>query len=247
MENSDMRTGDYYFLPVDQGEQLPLYVEMLGTDYCSPQYRVIRPISDVAFIAFVCSGEGHAHLDEDHAEVKKGDILLLPIHRAQDFYPSLNDPWVYIWFNVKGPLVSELLYLYGLANRFVIRGTEMKHSLQPLFNSALLLATDKKTDVQLLHQSITLIVIRIIMEISTMIKHQERKIILSEAVAKIKNYIDLHVEDSINLEQLSKMVTLTPRHLIRLFKRDVGVTPYNYAIIKKSISQKVSCSLHHWQ
>lgn len=45
------------------------------------------------------------------------------------------------------------------------------------------------------------------------------------------DFIRSHYTDNISLQQMADLVSLNPFHLVRLFKKSVGVSPYNYLLI----------------
>ena len=51
--------------------------------------------------------------------------------------------------------------------------------------------------------------------------------------AKIKKYIDQHLDEMIALETLSKLVFRSPSRVIKIFKEAYGQTPYDYILKKK--------------
>ena len=51
---------------------------------------------------------------------------------------------------------------------------------------------------------------------------------LTEAVKAMKEYLDTHYEESISLDTLSKISKMSRYQLLRLFTREVGVSPYRY-------------------
>jgi transcriptional regulator GlxA family with amidase domain len=95
----------------------------------------------------------------------------------------------------------------------------------------LALAANRSNQAAQLHQSLSSIVNDIILEIAYKRKSASR--IVSPAVQQIKHYLDQHIEDHVTLEQLSNIVCMTTRHINRVFKQELGTTPYNYLLERK--------------
>jgi len=56
----------------------------------------------------------------------------------------------------------------------------------------------------------------------------------------IKNYIDSNIDMNLTLEILSKEFLITPFHIIRIFKQEFGLTPYQYILNAKiNLSKKL--------
>lgn len=64
----------------------------------------------------------------------------------------------------------------------------------------------------------------------------------------IKNYIDKHISSKLTLEMIAKEFLITPFHLIRVFKQELNLTPYQYILnhkvnlAKELLSQNMSIS-----
>lgn len=64
------------------------------------------------------------------------------------------------------------------------------------------------------------------------------KIILSEEVGRIKDFIDHNFLNSLNINCLANVACFSYSHLIRKFKSEVGLSPYAYLIQKKITEAK---------
>lgn len=51
-----------------------------------------------------------------------------------------------------------------------------------------------------------------------------------QAVKKVKQFLGAHPASEISLKDLSKLTSLSSFHLLRVFKRDMGITPHAYQI-----------------
>lgn len=52
-------------------------------------------------------------------------------------------------------------------------------------------------------------------------------------VDDIRNYIDKNMNSNLTLENISKQFLITPFHLIRIFKKELNLTPYQYILNHK--------------
>jgi AraC-like DNA-binding protein len=50
------------------------------------------------------------------------------------------------------------------------------------------------------------------------------------AVRRAKDYLAAHVDEQVNLETLARAAGLSPFHLIRVFRKATGMTPYNWLV-----------------
>lgn len=51
---------------------------------------------------------------------------------------------------------------------------------------------------------------------------------MPESIMNVRNYIDRHYGEDLDLETLGRVAHVTPPHLIRLFRRHLGETPIHY-------------------
>jgi AraC-like DNA-binding protein len=47
-------------------------------------------------------------------------------------------------------------------------------------------------------------------------------------VALARSYLEAHLEDNVNLDELARLTNLSPFHLLRVFQREVGLPPHAY-------------------
>jgi AraC-like DNA-binding protein len=220
-----MRDGDFYILPPNDSD-FPLYVDMAGTDYCHSNYRIVRKHAEISVIGYVLSGQGEIQLAGERFAPKAGDTFILPAGQYQEYYPVSEETWVFLWFNVRGDLLPQLLEAYQLCVSHWYPGCSVERQLR----KGLALAANKGNQVAQLHQSLSGIVTEIVLEIAYKRRSADR---ISPEVRKMKHYLDQHIEDHVTLEQLSEVVCMTTRHINRIFKQELGITPYNYVLERK--------------
>jgi AraC-like DNA-binding protein len=67
-------------------------------------------------------------------------------------------------------------------------------------------------------------------------RHADKELTLSsvgaehEAVKKVKGFLETHPSAEISLQHLAKLSSLSSFHLLRVFKRELGITPHAYQI-----------------
>jgi AraC-like DNA-binding protein len=222
----DMRDGNFYILPPDDSN-FPLYVDMAGTDYCHDNYRIERKQAEISVIGYVLSGQGRIQLDDERFTPKAGDTFILPAGKYQEYYPISEETWAFLWFNVRGNLLPQLLEAYHLSDSHRYPGCSVERQLR----KGLALAANRSNQAAQLHQSLSSIIHDIILEIAY--KHKSANRAVSPVVQQIKHYLDQHIEDHVTMEQLSNHVCMTTRHINRVFKQELGTTPYNYLLERK--------------
>jgi AraC family transcriptional regulator len=54
---------------------------------------------------------------------------------------------------------------------------------------------------------------------------------------KIRAYIEAHLSENLSLEELARLVDISPNYLIALFRESIGMTPHKYVV-----QQRVECA-----
>jgi AraC family transcriptional regulator len=58
-------------------------------------------------------------------------------------------------------------------------------------------------------------------------------------MARIREYLESHIDENISLIDLAKLVNISPSHFIAMFKRTVGATPHQWVISRRIDYAKV--------
>lgn len=210
----------------DEGDGRPLHVEMLGVSYCDGSYRIARNGSAVSVFEYVVKGKGFLEIDSARYEPAAGGVYIVPERGAHRYWSSAGDPWTKVWFNVRGPLAPRLLSLYGLSS-----GTYLPDcpEAEPIFRSA---QERAKSDPSSAHDIVTLAIHEIIAFVASTLR-QRTQIGRPKETLALKNHIDRHVYENIGLDEMCRLAGKSPSQTIRTFRREWGVTPYQYLLRRK--------------
>ena len=225
MYNTNMREEVYHFLP-DNDRRWPFGIVSMGRSYCDGTYSMRRSISEITVIEYVVEGTGIVNIDRETLHPSAGDIYVLPKGSSHDYYADKKDPWIKVWFNVQGNLVPSLLSQYKLERVHMIRAW----NLRKLFDAGLDLAQKGELSTSSLQKELSLIVHEIIMGIASLHYANTR---YSDKVTKIMDYLDEHIERKMNVKLLGDLVGNSNTHVIRLFKKETGLTPYDFFLRRK--------------
>ncbi|WP_176835499.1 MULTISPECIES: AraC family transcriptional regulator [unclassified Paenibacillus] len=232
MLNKPGKHGPIYHLP-PLGSPPPVSVQFLGVNYCDPDYRNIRKLAKITVFGFVLSGQGRVQVDRRACIARQGDVFLLPAGCYHEVAadPDHPEPWSYIWLNISGNLVLELLEAYQLRSHVVVADA----GLEPLFREAI--AGMDAASVEDMHKELQVIVMRIHVSLFEALRRKGEA--LSPAVHAIKQCLDNGILQPFDSERLSAQLGISFKQMNRLFKREVGTTLYNYVIDKKIESAKL--------
>ena len=126
----------------------------------------------------------------------------------------------------KDPLRNQI-YLFvvntGLATRYLIESgvpQETVYSASDLYIQKADTAKSIEEINQLNHELWTVFV--------EMVRNHKKKSLYSRQILFCLNYIDSHFNEKITLEELAKKTNLNPCYLATLFKKETGMSFYNY-------------------
>jgi AraC-like DNA-binding protein len=157
------------------------------------------------------------------------DVYLLHQHMDHDYYSDARSPWTKIWFNVGGSLCGHLVQAYGLTDVFQVN--KAGGPVRELFEQGLaeVRRHHARMDKSGIHGILALQAHRILSALSRSIPEERT----SEPVRRMKEYIDHHYTGDVGLEDISRESGRSPSQAIRLFKKETGMTPYDYLLDRR--------------
>ena len=206
---------------------------MAGISYCDATYKIDRKNSDIYCFEYIIKGEGTVKIKNHEFIAVEGDIYILPKGCDHLYFSSVKNPWTKIWFNIKGPLIDNLMQAYKLNNIYHIKNLELKDLFYKMFFTAQ--ETNKPTEK--IFQNASIIFHEILLRVYS--KVEIPKAINNETALQLKQYIDSHIESNLSIKTLSNYVFRSPSQTIRIFKKEYGITPYDYLLSKKIETAKL--------
>lgn len=221
---------DYYedfvtFPPFDH----PLGMEHSGKSYSSKSYCMERKQTRLTVCEYVISGSGHIREDNREFDVCPGDIYIL--HRGHDhrYFTTSDEPWVKLWFNLRGSFPHQILMHYGLSNVNLIKGCAIEHLFEKYVDTV-----NSDEPIADIFDSCTLIFLDIVQHISN---HQKNIAKPENMLAhKLKELIDNDFSFTCGLGEYIEKLYCTKSHAIRCFKESYNTTPYQYILNKKILT-----------
>ena len=209
------------------GKDQPFIVELAGTSYCDGSYRIHRHKSGCLVAEYVILGEGTVLLDGEKYHARAGDIYLLPPGREHLYFSDGDNPWTKIWFNASGPLVNSLSEVYDPKTLTVFPDAGGKEYFSRLHN----IGRDEHIGAKQRHEQAAVVFLELMQYLHGRFYTGEKA--YSPETCILKEYIDSHVTETLSLKKLGELVFLSESQVIRIFKRDLGITPYEYLLTLK--------------
>ncbi|MBQ8815519.1 MAG: AraC family transcriptional regulator [Lachnospiraceae bacterium] len=209
----------------------PFIIEISGKSWCDGSYRIFRDKPRMWVLEFIVSGTGTVHSDPENLDYhpRAGDVYLLPPNQRHLYFSDADDPWVKLFLNMRGPVIDGLADAYGLSHR--IHFPDMLE-LQSLFEEIYGMMEDRQLPDTLILERTELLVHRIFRSLGEKYRSKNRA---SEEMEKVKQYLDTHVGQIVTIQALSDLIYRSPDYLIKHFKAEFGMTPYQYLLNRKMV------------
>lgn len=207
---------------------IPFRNAVIGITYPFPDYRIDRKSpSPVTVLECVLSGEGRILLDGKWQTVRAGDIYVLCEGEKHRYQSDPRDPWKKIWINYASSYMSTMLDAYGI--RSGIYSSENAHVY---FEQLIELSKSAVSDPNVCF-TIADYVHRIVHSIAS------ARVTAQSDEYRIREALNAAVYERLNLDELSARLHISKSGLIRVFKRNFGVTPYEYLLSLKISAAKL--------
>ena len=209
------------------GDEFPFFIQMTGISYCDGSYRIERRNSNIYVFEYIIRGKGTVIVNNETFTAAEGDIYILPKGSSHTYFSDSNDPWIKIWFNAYGPVIDLLMQTYRLNSIYHIRGLDIRD----FFYKLLQIAQSHDEPVREIFNKTALVFHEILIKISGAVAASEPHV--SAEALKLRDYLDKHIEEKVSICELSEAIYRSPSQTIRIFKREFGVTPYDYLLKKR--------------
>lgn len=187
---------------------LPRYVESSFRTFLPNEFHVDR-VADIDVLLLVLSGRMIFGEDGERVEVNEGEWYIQRAGKHQTgMEPSLMPHYFYIHFC--GEFCSE-------------DGLPIRGSFSPqLFHDAIeQLDLAEKNGLSLLEKT------RWFYKVLALLCDGNRRSVCP-AVTEMQGYVAAHYAEQLDVRQLAEHFSYSPDHVIRLFRRYLGVTPHRY-------------------
>lgn len=173
---------------------------------------------------YIHRGAGILIIESETFKIDQGDVYLLPKGLDHHYEPDMKNPWDKYYMVVDGPLISALLKSYKIQDMYHFPKTNIAKQILEIISLF-------DTNAQQIHERSSII----FHEIVQIMSHQNapNSIKLNSLTARIKHYLDKNVERQIKLEELEREFKISKPNIVRTFKKEFNITPYEYFIRKK--------------
>lgn len=181
----------------------------------------VRPTWDCWTFEYIVAGRGVFEIERHSHELEAGDLYVLPKGLAHRYQADRDDPWHKLYFVVDGPVVSALWQVYGIGASY----SAPDWASAELFERMIHLWETRPND---LRDRAALVLHEVLASLARRFDDQGPR--FSPAVARAVEWIDGHLERAVDVDEIAAAASLSRSHLSRVFKKEVGLSPYEYLI-----------------
>jgi len=207
-----------------QDKELPINVLMTGVSICDENHNCVRKKPDITIIEYVFKGEGTILINNKKIDVKADDVYILPAGISHEYYANPENPWSKYFMNLSGSLAQSLLVNFYLNNQVVFSAPSLKSLFKEIMKVSFsdIPEMDKQS-------KLTSLYFEILHKLYALNKDAKNS---SEAVL-LKNYLEENSNRIVPNTELANQIYRSPDYCLKLFKREFGITPYEYQINNK--------------
>lgn len=214
------------------GHMVPC-IQAAGKYCCNDSYVIKRKKYDSILIIFTIEGKGYLKYRNKKHEITKGNGFIIDCNEPHVYFTGEDGMWKFLWVHYKGgQSINQVKYILdnnGPIFQDVINGLIDKKLLNILD-----IVANKGVYFDIVMSGYLNEIIHHLM-LKT-IHHDSNDNFIPDIVANAMDIIESHYADNISLESLAKELYVNKYNLIRVFKKYMGITPYDY-LIKYRINQ----------
>lgn len=228
-ETGVLKKSDLLFhTPSTTAKKIYYYPISAGHFYCVENYHLIRKNYKSILVTHIIEGTFTFVLNGKHITAHKGDTVILDCFKPHEYYT--NDSFESIWIHFDGP---ECLKLYNEITENescpIKTGNSeyIKKLLFGIFNCVK--GVQNYSEVGL-----SLDIYKLLAELSFSINNKRKNAANNEQIINdSKKYISEHLNENLNVKNISEKTHMSSTHFSRIFKQETGYSPYEYVLISR--------------
>ncbi len=226
---STVFSKDIYYSYIENRLNLSVIPHVIGFERCRKSKPEILSDKTCYVLHYILSGQGEIHTPNGTKHIHQGQFFLLSPHSNISYRPNKKNPWSYIWIEMNGPSIREVLQLTTLTPENLVYNDTEDQELGTMLREMV----EEDTVVFEVAEE-ALIASYILRFLSYMVSHHSKVQNVSvskkeETTKAIENYLFLHYNDpTLSMEEVAKHFSFSTSYLTRLFKESAGITPTQY-------------------
>lgn len=186
----------------------PLFAGMVQ---CKSNHSYGPAIRRHCIIHYCMSGKGIFRNAGGTYEISAGKAFIINPDEITFYKADEKDPWFYCWIAFSGSICEQLK---DKPSVFDVKETGIFDEIQSLVNQNVVFP-----------EKYLICLIKLFEEIMPAVENG-----MPSYALRAKEYIKLHYMDELSVEQLADSFNIDRRYLLRLFKKEFGITIVNYIV-----------------
>lgn len=211
--------------PSVKASSQPYLCTEVGDFYALSKFTTTRSNKNSFIVFYTLGGQGMIRQGGQEVMLTRGQALLMDCRSPQSYgTASGHGHWYHLWAHVDGGGVSLAAETLGLPRLKPVAVALSR--IQPHFDvlfDLLEAETIENTE------RCGLAVHGLMCELIAAGQHEFAPS-GEDPVALVCSHIAAHYAERLTLDELARVATVSPSHLIRLFKRQMGTTPHDYLL-----------------
>lgn len=217
--------SDYYvYTPSALAQKLFFYPVCIGHFHYEPGYHLKRNNYDSFLLMLIIDGTCSILQKDSVKTASAGDVILLDCYVPHQYFSKTGCES--LWIHFDGPMCRDycehLIHAHGNiwtpGNTSAIKQT-LRHIYHTFQNSMPIVEAKLSRDIMGMLTGLFLYE-----------EQKEMDLITKPSLSTVISYINEHFTESISLETLADLASLSPYYFTRVFFRQTGMTPHQYLI-----------------
>lgn len=205
---------------LSDGEAFPFQLLSTGRVVAEARTPVIeRTDYEVCTIEYITSGGGFLEIDGESHQVLADGIYFLHKHSDHRYWPIRENPWHKLCVVVDGALMEYLYRIYGVDRIYHLPDVpQLEHYFEALLHLGHAAPDRHRRAAVIFHDFVAA---------CAELRYQPEVAAPTE-ILELKRALDRITDEKFSLENYSAAAGFSSAHLIRLFRKTFGCTPYEY-------------------
>lgn len=229
IETGVAKKSDLFFSsPSARAKRLYYYVISAGHYFCTASYHLKRDNYDSLLIAHMISGSlTYLHNGKEFT-AHQGDTLLINCYEPHEYFA--NEPSEFVWLHIDGCNTMDFYSEIVKENGTLLKCSEEKAVEQLLMS----ICECFRNDFVLNEPSVSLKIYQLLTLLSMpSASTSDYNPLFNAGIEAAKQYIETHLSEEITVKDLAASIPMSQSHFFRVFKKNTGMTPYEYVQITR--------------
>lgn len=214
--------------PTSYTMSLPFYLLEWGHFIAYSEYFTERKNSNRFLLFYTVSGKGKLFYNNKEYILEADHVAIIQCNASHRYETCSDEPWDFYWFHYNGT-ASHIYYNLYNSNGLYFHHLDPSDKDTELIKKITRLSSKYNLNRDLkVSQEITGLMTRFILEKRKNIFTDASK--TTEKLNRAVTYMAEHLTEKITVEDIANSVYLSTYHFVRSFKKQTGLTPYEYLI-----------------